>query len=177
MTITSTSPLSAWGGKTSMKERKLHASQWHRQNSPHYREKSVSRKGEHYRHNFPPLAFKSCRVPLEDLAAVPCECDWTQSVQSKRAFGIPQHSASQASTHMVTQKIGGHKYILRETPSCRRAAPWAHTQYILIKELSFGPENFWILMHLKLIQPAQTQTWCKLLTTWSPFSCWKIIFI
>lgn len=77
-------------------------------------------------------------------------------------LGYHRHSASEASTHTVTQKTGGHKYILRETPSCRRAAPRAHTQYILIKELSLGPENYWILMHLKLIQPAQTQTWGKL---------------
>lgn len=135
-----------------------------RQISPCYREKSVSRKGEHCRCHFPPLAFKSRRVSLEDLAAVPCECDWTQSLQRKRAFRTPQtfcicgfhpHSDPEDRRAEIRPKRDSK-------PSCRRASPWAHTQYILIKELSLGPENFWILMHLKLIQPAQTQTCCKL---------------
>lgn len=177
MTITSTFPLSAWGGKTSMKESKLHASQWHRQNSPHYRENLFPEKENTTDIIFHHWPLSPAGFHLKTLQLSPVSVTGHSLSKANVLLGYHRHSASQASTHTVTQKIGGHKYILKETPSCRRAAPWAHTQYILIKELSLGPENFWILMHLKLIQPAQTQTWCKLLTTWSPFSRWKIIFI
>lgn len=96
----------------------------------------MSRKGEHYRHHFPPLAFKSCRVSLEDLTAVPCECDWTQSIQSKRAFGTTQtFCICGFHPHSDPEERKAEIHPKRESkPSCRRA----HTQYILIKQLSLG---------------------------------------
>lgn len=62
-----------------MKRSKLHmvhTSQQNRENSPCYTEKSASRrdmdrKGVNYRHYFPSLAFKHCRVSLENLTATP----------------------------------------------------------------------------------------------------------
>lgn len=143
-----------------MKDSKLHvvhASQKSRENSPCYREKSVSRKGLNERHRFPLLAFKHCRVARENLAAVPCECDWPQFLSSNRALRKPQTFCIPG-IHPHSDPEDWRAETRDPKPSRRWASPCVHTQYILIKELTLELVNFGILMELNFIQPAQAET-------------------